>query len=65
MELIDGDAINYGYRKITYYLRKYYNLTINPKKIYRLCKEFNILKNQRVITYYQSLRFIENLYFQF
>jgi transposase InsO family protein len=49
MESIDGDAINYGYRKITHYLRKYYNLTINPKKVYRLCKELDILKNQRVI----------------
>ncbi|WP_242952027.1 IS3 family transposase [Clostridium felsineum] len=49
MESINGDAINYGYRKITYYLRKYYNLIINHKKVYRLCKELNILKNQRVI----------------
>lgn len=49
MESINGDAINYGYRKITYYLRKYYNLIINPKKVYRLCKELDILKDQRGI----------------
>lgn len=49
MESIDGDAINYGYRKITYHLRKYYNLVINPKNVYRLCKELDILKDQRVI----------------
>jgi transposase InsO family protein len=49
MESIQGDAINYGYRKITYHLRKYYNLSINPKKVYRLCKELNLLKDQRVI----------------
>ncbi|WP_257786246.1 IS3 family transposase [Clostridium pasteurianum] len=49
IESIDGDAINYGYRKITYHLRKYYNLIINPKKVYRLCKELNVLKEQRVI----------------
>ncbi|WP_081353594.1 DDE-type integrase/transposase/recombinase [Clostridium pasteurianum] len=49
IESIDGDAINYGYRKITYHLRKYYNLIINPKKVYRLCKELGILKDQRVI----------------
>lgn len=49
MESIDGDAIDYGYRKITYHLRKYYNLIINHKKVYRLCKELGILKDQRVI----------------
>lgn len=49
MESIEGDAINYGYRKITYHLRKYYNLIINHKKVYRLCKELGILKDQRVI----------------
>ncbi|MFL0194638.1 transposase, partial [Clostridium sp. WILCCON 0269] len=49
MEAIDGDAINYGYRKITYHLRKYYNLVINHKKVYRLCKELRILKDQRII----------------
>jgi transposase InsO family protein len=49
IESIDGDAINYGYRKITYHLSKYYNLIINHKKVYRLCKELGILKEQRVI----------------
>ncbi|WP_243122267.1 IS3 family transposase [Clostridium thermarum] len=49
MESIDGDALNYGYRKITYHLRRYYNLKINQKKVYRLCKELGILKDQRVI----------------
>ncbi|WP_156876061.1 IS3 family transposase [Clostridium kluyveri] len=49
LEAIDGDAINYGYRKITYHLRKYYNLVINHKKVYRLCKELRILKDQRII----------------
>ena len=49
MESIDGDAINYGYRKIAHHLRKYYNLVINHKKVYRLCKELCVLKDQRVI----------------
>lgn len=49
LESIDGDAINYGYRKITHHLRRYYNLIINHKKVYRLCKELKILKEQRVI----------------
>ena len=49
IEAIDGDAIDYGYRKITYHLRKYYKLIINHKKVYRLCKELGVLKDQRVI----------------
>lgn len=49
MEAIDGDAINYGYRKIMHYLKREYRLIINHKKVYRLCKELDILKNQRVI----------------
>lgn len=49
MESIDGDASDYGYRKITYHLRKQYSLIINHKKIYRLCKVLGILKVQRVI----------------
>ncbi|WP_243108165.1 IS3 family transposase [Clostridium sp. JN-9] len=49
MELIQGDAFFYGYHKITHDLMKEYNLIINHKKVYRLCKELNILKKQRVI----------------
>ena len=47
IEAINGDAQYYGYRKITHYLRRTYNLIINFKKVYRLCKELNILKDQR------------------
>lgn len=49
LEAIDGEAINYGYRKIMHHLRREYGLIINHKKVYRLCKELDILKNQRVI----------------
>jgi len=49
MESIDGDAADYGYRKITYHLRRNYKLAINHKKVYRLCKELGILKDQRVV----------------
>lgn len=49
IESIDGDAADYGYRKITYHLRKHYNLTINHKKVYRLCKELGILKNKELL----------------
>lgn len=49
MEAIQDEAFYYGYHKITYHLRDNYNLTINHKKVYRLCKELQILKDQRVI----------------
>jgi transposase InsO family protein len=49
MEAIQDEAFFYGYRKITYFLRGSYNLTINHKKVYRLCKELGILKKQRII----------------
>ncbi|MCY6354508.1 IS3 family transposase [Clostridium sp. ZS2-4] len=48
LEAIDGDAINYGYRKIMHNLKREYELIINHKKVYRLCKELDVLKNQRV-----------------
>ena len=49
MESIQDDAFYYGYHKITYTLKREHTLIINHKKVYRLCKELNILKNQRVI----------------
>ncbi|MEK5272083.1 IS3 family transposase [Aeribacillus sp. FSL K6-8394] len=35
LEEIAGDAYNYGYRKLTQWLRRKYNLMINKKKVYR------------------------------
>lgn len=49
MKVIQGDAFYYGYHKITHTLRREFNLIINHKKVYRLCRELNILRNQRVI----------------
>ena len=49
MELIAGEEESYGYRKLTKSLRQQYQLTINKKKVYRLCKELDILKQQRHI----------------
>ena len=49
MEEIQDEAFYYGYHKITHNLRRNYNLVINHKKVYRLCKELRILKKQRVI----------------
>ena len=39
-----GEGYNYGYRKMTFYLRKKKNLYINHKKVYRLCMELKILR---------------------
>lgn len=47
MELIAGEEQIYGYRKLTKCLQQQYQLHINKKKVYRLCKELGILKKQR------------------
>lgn len=44
LEEIAGDGFNYGYRKLTKLLRRKYNLIINKKKVYRLCKDLGILR---------------------
>ncbi|MBU5484065.1 IS3 family transposase [Clostridium sp. MSJ-11] len=49
LEAIDSDAMNYGYRKIMHHLRVKYDLIINHKKVYRLCRELGVLKNQRIM----------------
>ena len=47
MEAIEGEEAVYGYRKLTHHLKTVYDLKINPKKVYRLCKEMEILLPQR------------------
>lgn len=47
LELIAGEYHNFGYRKLTKMLRRAYKLQINKKKVYRLCKELDILRPQR------------------
>lgn len=49
LELVAGEGFAYGYRKLTVCLRKQYKLVINKKKVYRLCKELDILRTQRRI----------------
>lgn len=49
IEAMQDEAFYYGYHKITHYLKRTYNLKINHKKVYRLCKELKIMKKQRVI----------------
>jgi len=45
--LIDGEGFSYGYRKLTILLKRYYHLVINKKKVYRLCKQEQVLRSQR------------------
>jgi len=47
-ELVCGDGFPYGYKKLTAALADDYSLVINHKKVYRLCKELDILKPQRI-----------------
>jgi putative transposase len=47
MDLISGEEAIYGYRKLALCLRQQYKIIINKKKVYRLCKELGILKEQR------------------
>lgn len=49
MIFIENEGSTYGYRKLTVLLRRYYNLIINKKKVYRICKKLDILKPQRKI----------------
>src|SRR5690606_17843725 len=44
---IAGDAYPYGYHKLTQWLRREHQLIINKKRVYRLCKEMDILLPQR------------------
>lgn len=47
LELISGEESSSGYRKLTLRLQRQYRLVINKKKVYRLCKELDILEPQR------------------
>lgn len=44
---IEGDGYPYGYHKLTHWLRREQGLVINKKRVYRLCKEMDILLPQR------------------
>jgi len=47
LELISGEESAYGYRKLTVCLKRQHGLIINKKKVYRLCRELDILQPQR------------------
>lgn len=42
-ELLAQEFVDYGYLKVTYYLRQELNYNINPKKVYNLMKMNNLL----------------------
>lgn len=46
-QILAGPDSAFGYRKITVLLRRKHKLVINKKKVYRLCKEMDILLPQR------------------
>ena len=48
-EIVTGDGFPYGYKKINATLKEDYQLIINHKKTYRLCKDLNVLRPQRKI----------------
>ncbi len=47
MAAIAGDGLTYGYVKLGKLLKREYGLVVNKKKMYRLCKELDVLKPQR------------------
>jgi putative transposase len=47
MKLLEGEESSYGYRRLTIALRRQYEIKINKKKVYRLCKELKILDKPR------------------
>jgi len=49
LQFIENEGFSYGYLKLTIALKKYKNLIINKKKVYRLCNELDILRPQRII----------------
>ncbi|WP_408065614.1 transposase [Schnuerera ultunensis] len=49
LEIIETEGLYYGYYKIAVLLRRKFNLIINKKKAYRLCKELKVLRPQRKI----------------
>ncbi|ASZ61635.1 hypothetical protein CLD04_10895 [Bacillus subtilis] len=60
MELISGEAGVYGYRKLCLRLRSEYALQINKKKVYRLCKELDILQPQREVKFHYPRKLARN-----
>lgn len=60
MRLTRGENSAFGYRKLTVLLQRKYQLIINKKKVYRLCKELEILHPQRKIKQSPPKRIAKN-----
>lgn len=45
-DLLRREFVDYGYRKVTYWLRRYKKYIINEKKVYRLMKEHKLLNKK-------------------
>jgi len=60
LQLIENEGYAYGYHKLTIILKRKSGLIINKKKIYRLCKELNILRPQREIKVKHPKRLARN-----
>ncbi len=60
--IIEMDGFYYGYRKLTYALRRMFDLVINKKKVYRLCKEMDALIPQRKVKAKYPKKLARNTY---
>jgi putative transposase len=60
LELIAEDGSIYGYRKLTICLKRRHELIINKKKVYRLCRELDILKPARRKKHHYPRRLANN-----
>ncbi|MGC6583618.1 IS3 family transposase [Paenibacillus sp. Dod16] len=60
MEFLAGEGSNYGYRKLTILLRRRHKLKIKKKKVYRLCKEMDVLRPQRKLKIKHPRRLANN-----
>jgi putative transposase len=59
-ELIADEGASYGYKRLAAALRRNHRLVINHKKVYRLCKELDVLRPQRRIQEKQPKRIAVN-----
>ena len=46
-ELLSREFVDYGYIKVTHWLRQEYGYIINPKKVYRLMRENGLLNKKK------------------
>ncbi|WP_240415438.1 IS3 family transposase [Paenibacillus periandrae] len=60
MEFLAGEGANYGYRKLTVLLKRRHQLVINKKKVYRLCKQLDVLRPQRKLKLKHPRRLANN-----